>query len=1145
MEKIVGSSRGTEEALSGFGFAALKMNEGLMLAKEGFEALAKVWESTVGKFREAQDNVTRLSGSLALFGEKDVKGATDSMVKFSEAMQDNTTLSKDQAINLLALGKAAGQSNEMSEKLVQTATDLAAATGEDVNSAFQGLVSTLKGHARGVGEASIFIRNLTEDELKAGKGVDVLAARMKGFAQVQAQTFGGAAKQTANKMNEIFVQIGGIISRGLNLDNTGKKMLEFVDGILKKINELKPALESALHSVRAVFDGITGAISNIDFKGVAEQAKYFAAVVAVALLPVLIPIAGSVAGIAAGFIAAAAPILATVAAVTALGLAFDIIARNIEIIPKIFMDEWRLAISTVKEMLLEMLRSVLETATKMVGAIASFIPGLGDIGAKAQDSLKGFTDSVDKSLDEVGMSGAGLFDKLAEDSKKVDFGLAGKLKDQLGNIVTNFKKSFEAAKATPIGGGGAGPKLPTGQQAAPEEFRSKFKLFSEDDIKEIKNAFGPGVGQFGVDVNGMTAGLMQFAGSADIMLSAAQKMVDLIPGLIDKATHLIESITDFPNKLATSVANFATAIEKFVANFVPNVIKGVEKILDVLSTAFEKLPDIFGAMVEKLPQLLTHLIDKIPTFVSRFIIGFITQMPKIAIALTVGMVKGMPQVAKELIKVIVTELPPAIVKAIVEAVKEIADALLHGFKGITLDPSQLTNGIKAMAKTLTNESSKLFQVVDASAAARGENQAQAIADAIDSALNRAVALLRALWAALKAIWQWVYDHIIGPFITMLKEAWQWIYDHIIGPIVNDLKAVWNYLVTAFQGIINFFNSLGGLVGQAFQAVFDFFGKILKGNISGAFQGVYDFFSSFPKTFANAVTDALNGINPANLFKKIFDTSGAFGDRGTVEKTLGIDVPFMSFAQGGVVPGKAPYDGDHRMNDRLLGWFSAGEAIVPISKMKNPAVAKLINGIIDGSIQVPAFKGGLKGVSTHGAVASVSGGVNTVAGVASGVASGISSFAQNPAGFITSEYQKALQAAQMLDPQKLWAEVLSYVGQGIMAMFEHNKFDKGGMIRGYAFGGAVPMIGHDGEFVLNRRAVNNIGVANLQQMNSQGGASQQPAGPTNIDLKINIEHHGVLDDNTIRSKIAPEIMKQMKKASTEGRFILSNRGLRDV
>lgn len=1033
MSKLTGSAKNTEESLTGFGFAAVKLHEGLALAREGFEALSKVWESTVGKFREAQDNVTRLSGSLSLMGERDVKGATESMVAFAESLQNTTVLSKDQAINLLSLGKAAGQSNEMSEKLVKTATDLAAATGEDVQTAFQGLVSTLKGHARGVGEASIFIRNLTEDELKAGKGVDVLAARMKGFAKVQAETFGGAAKQTANKLNEVFVQIGGIISRGLNLDSTGKKMLQFVDSILKKIEQLKPTLESALRSVRAVFDGIIDAIAGIDFKGIAEQAKYFAAVVAVALLPVLIPIAGSVAGIAAGFIAAAAPILATVAAVTALGLAFDVISRNIEIIPKIFMDEWRLAISTVKEMLLEMLRSVLGAAAKAVSAISTFIPGLGDIGAKAQESLKGFTDSVDKSLDDVGMNGAGLFQKLADDSQAVDFGLAGKLKDQLGNIVNNFKKSFAAAKEAPLTV--AGPKLPTGEAAAPEQFRSKIKLFSDEDIKEIKNAFGDGVGQFGTDVNNMTSGFLQFAGSADIMLNAAQKMVDLIPGLIDKATHLIESITDFPNKLATSIQNFAMSIEKFVANFVPNVIKGVEKIADVLSTLYEKLPDIFGAMVEKLPGLLIHFIDKIPTFVSKFIIGFITQMPKVAIALTIGMVKGMPQVAKELIRVIVTELPPAIVKAIVEAVKEIGDALLHGFKGISLDTGALTNGIKAMAKTLTDESSKLFQVVDASAAARGQNTAQAIADAIDSSLNRAVALLRALWAALKAIWQWVYDHILMPIINAIRAVWQWVYDNILSPIITALKAVWEFIWNAF---------LNPMI-QGIQAVWTWVYNNLIAPISSIITGAWEW-----------------------VFKVM---GNGFGWINTLDADVTRLTRGMSFV-----------DDLTSVRDS----FNRGFGFVDDLK----SIADKLSGLSFGGIGGGGGGGGGIGGTGGQILSAATGGI--------------------------LEHGGPIYAAT--------GKFIQLVPRG---------------------SDRTPIMAQDGEFVLNRRSVSSLGIGNLAHMNAFGSVPNQPSGPTNIDLKVNIEHHGTLDDSTVKSKIVPEMLKQLKKASTEGRFVLSDRGLRNV
>jgi TP901 family phage tail tape measure protein len=125
--------------------------------------------------------------------------------------------------------------------------------------------------------------------------------------------------------------------------------------------------------------------------------------------------------------------------------------------------------------------------------------------------------------------------------------------------------------------------------------------------------------------------------------------------------------------------------------------------------------------------------------------------------------------------------------------------------------------------------------------------------------------------------------------------------------------------------------------------------------TGKIKNAGDFFSSF--------TDGIK----ANFFKSVSEiaskqiimgfTNAWSGNPNTgagfVEKFLGIDIPFLNFAQGtiwgdgkyGVVSGHSPFSGDDIRNDTIPALISAGEAVIPKSAVEanKDIVASLISG----------------------------------------------------------------------------------------------------------------------------------------------------------------------------------------------------------
>ena len=80
-----------------------------------------------------------------------------------------------------------------------------------------------------------------------------------------------------------------------------------------------------------------------------------------------------------------------------------------------------------------------------------------------------------------------------------------------------------------------------------------------------------------------------------------------------------------------------------------------------------------------------------------------------------------------------------------------------------------------------------------------------------------------------------------------------------------------------------------------------------------------------------------------------------------------------------------------------------------------------------------------------------------------------------------------------------------------------RFASVGMVQG---GDNVPILAQSGEFIMQRSAVNSIGLQNLAQMNSGGQSS--PA------LTINIAGDMVGDEDHVRTKVLPAIREELRR-----------------
>jgi hypothetical protein len=430
-------------------------------------------------------------------------------------------------------------------------------------------------------------------------------------------------------------------------------------------------------------------------------------------------------------------------------------------------------------------------------------------------------------------------------------------------------------------------------------------------------------------------------------------------------------------------------------------------------------------------------------------------------------------------------------------------------------------------------------------------------DLLKTAWSAMIKVFEASWAIVQTIWDSmmkVLSSVWDTLMVVFQSVWnvaKSIWDAMMSIFTSAwdmVKNIWNVLMDLFQGKINIFDAVFKIGAEIFNHVAEVFravwgvGKVALEGVANIFGSVFEtarvylkgaadvFLSVFSyiktvfdglvsigdkiwnnlkKAFSgigSVIANAINAINPSALFEKIFRIpSNAFGDKGAVERALGIDMPFLSFARGGKVPGSATVSGDSVLNDKILALLSPGEVVIPRSAMSDPVTKKLIESILQDKA-LPQF--GLGGLVESG-----------------------KKYIQEK----TSPVAEALgKVFPDFDPASLWKQVADQISKVVMKIFESNRFHNGG---------EVPAMLKPGEFVMNNGAVDRVGTGFLESLNRGGNGGQAPVINNTINLTINTTQP--MDEAFIKNKVYPVVKEQIKRASIDGQTLVYAPGVRSA
>lgn len=229
------AGKGIESSLSGSFKRLLGPIAALGAAFAGAFAGKKIIQAAIAQ----QDAVNALAASLRNIGEA---GRQADLERFASELQQVTKFGDEAIISQLAFAQAMGASADQSKEILKAATDMSAALNIDLNAAVRNISKTLGGYAGELGEVIPELKNLTQEQLRNGEGIELLAGKYQGFAQAEIKTFSGAIAQLENSFGDLLEKIGDLIIQNPMIINGINSLNKSITNISKNFQEVGTAI---------------------------------------------------------------------------------------------------------------------------------------------------------------------------------------------------------------------------------------------------------------------------------------------------------------------------------------------------------------------------------------------------------------------------------------------------------------------------------------------------------------------------------------------------------------------------------------------------------------------------------------------------------------------------------------------------------------------------------------------------------------------------------------------------------------------------------------------------------------------------------------------------------------------------------------
>lgn len=202
--------------------------------------------ATIKSFTDAagrqEDAINRLNTQLQLNGDFSKQVSLD-LQEYARSIQEVTRFGDEAILEQLSFAMAMGATAEQAKEVVSAATDMATSLNVDLNTATRNVAKTLGGYAGELGEVIPELKNLTQEQLRAGDGVRLLASQFSGAAASDINTFSGKVDQLSNAWGDFREEIGKFITQGDGANNIVSALTTAIEFWTNKITQANIEIE--------------------------------------------------------------------------------------------------------------------------------------------------------------------------------------------------------------------------------------------------------------------------------------------------------------------------------------------------------------------------------------------------------------------------------------------------------------------------------------------------------------------------------------------------------------------------------------------------------------------------------------------------------------------------------------------------------------------------------------------------------------------------------------------------------------------------------------------------------------------------------------------------------------------------------------
>lgn len=194
-----------------------KLGAGLGSVAAAAKIAAKAIKDTTETYKgdlKAEIQLQQAAKNNPYLNDQSVKNLED----FAGSLTKISTISGGELITNMGRLAAQGRTQAEIQNIMSAALDYSAGAGVDLSSAIDTLNATLMGNAGALGKSVAGIKDLTAEELKSGKAIDIVKQKYAGMSEEIAKST-GSAEQLKNAQDDFKSAIGKFASPTSDLWN--------------------------------------------------------------------------------------------------------------------------------------------------------------------------------------------------------------------------------------------------------------------------------------------------------------------------------------------------------------------------------------------------------------------------------------------------------------------------------------------------------------------------------------------------------------------------------------------------------------------------------------------------------------------------------------------------------------------------------------------------------------------------------------------------------------------------------------------------------------------------------------------------------------------------------------------------------------